>query len=130
LAIGAVVVALLQQPARSQSGAVIYVTTTAPAINGTDGFCSLPEAIYAANFDNNVAVSPSDPTQLVTTECEKGTGDDVIELTADVFPMSAVLNDIYIRLAQRQLLSFSLRSRSKAMARDSSAPSIRGTSRG
>ena len=95
LAIGAVAVALLQQPARSQSGAVIHVTTTASSINGSDGVCSLPEAIYAANFDNNVAVSPADPTQFVTTECEKGTGDDVIELTAEVFPMSAVLNDIY-----------------------------------
>ena len=59
---------------------VILVTTTQPGIN-SDGLCSLQEAIYSANFDNNSFVDPahlSDPA--VTTGCVAGNGTDTISL--------------------------------------------------
>lgn len=40
---------------------VILVTTTQPGIN-SDGLCSLQEAIYSANFDNNSFVDPAHPS--------------------------------------------------------------------
>ena len=60
-------------------GATIHVNTTSQSI-AADGFCSLPEAIYAANLDTNLAIDATDPFVFVGTECEAGSGDDTIVL--------------------------------------------------
>ena len=76
-------------------GAVIPVTTTTQKIGGSGG-CSLQEAIYAANFDNNVAIAgyaASTPIEVVT-ECVPGNGDDIIVLpTAGFFSLSRIIDD-------------------------------------
>jgi len=59
----------------------IYVTTTEQEIND-NGECSLQEAIYSANFDNNIAVVATNPDQFVTTACVAGNGHDRIVLPA------------------------------------------------
>src|SRR5579871_5193018 len=71
----------LMQPGAAHA-AVIYVTTAEQKIGGLVG-CSLQEAIYSANFDNNVAVDAinSDGSDhFVTTGCVPGSGDDTIVL--------------------------------------------------
>ncbi len=71
----------LAQP-RAAQASVIFVTTTSHLIGGSFG-CSLPEAIYSANLDNNVAVDSlnSDGSDhFVTTGCVPGSGDDTIVL--------------------------------------------------
>src|SRR5262245_62363835 len=40
------------------------------------GGCSLREAIYSANFDNNLAIKTTNPDVFVTTGCAAGSGDD------------------------------------------------------
>src|ERR1700722_1189250 len=67
---------------RVAHASVIYVTTTGSKIGGLVG-CSLQEAIYSANFDNNVAVDAinSDGSDhFVSTGCVPGSGDDTILL--------------------------------------------------
>ncbi len=64
--------------ATSAYGAEIHVDTVSQAIDGTDGHCSLPEAIYAANFDVDLAVDAANPDHFVVTECTPGNGDDTI----------------------------------------------------
>ncbi len=78
----------LAQPGAAQTGSFISVTTTADKISSSGG-CSLKEAIYSANFKNNVAVDSinTDGTDhLIPTGCVAGTGDDTI-----VLPSSALL---------------------------------------
>jgi len=78
----------LAQSGAAQTGSFISVTTTADKISSSGG-CSLKEAIYSANFNNNVAVDSinTDGTDhLIPTGCVAGTGDDTI-----VLPSSAVL---------------------------------------
>lgn len=71
----------------------ILVNTVNQEING-DGFCSLQEAIYAANLDDNVAPDPSTPGQMVDTACPGGSGHDVIELPpASLFRFSDPIDD-------------------------------------
>lgn len=65
----------LATPARA---ATITVDTTSQAIDGNDGQCSLPEAIFAANFDVDLAIDASNPDHFVVTECIPGNGDDTI----------------------------------------------------
>jgi CSLREA domain-containing protein len=75
----------------SHAQGIIYVTSLEDKISGTGG-CSLKEAIYSANFDDNVAVlgysnpffkdgdpTPDNPT-LIRTQCAPGNGDDRIVL--------------------------------------------------
>ena len=72
---------------------VITVNTTSQEING-DGFCSLQEAIYAANLDDNVAPDPADPSQLLDTACPGGSGHDIIELPSmGVFLFTSPIDD-------------------------------------
>ena len=65
---------------RAGAGAVIHVdTTTAGVTFGTH--CSLQEAIYSAEFGDNIALDATDPDHTYTTGCEPGTGTgDTIEL--------------------------------------------------
>lgn len=64
-------------PARATT--TILVNTVNQEING-DGFCSLQEAIYAANLDDNIAPDPSNPALMLDTACPGGSGHDIIEL--------------------------------------------------
>jgi len=90
----ALVTIALQRPART-AGSTIYVTTTAQGV-ADDGFCSLQEAIYSANFDFGVAPSSFNPVVKFDTGCEPGSGDDVIELQAGAtYTMTSVIDDPY-----------------------------------
>jgi CSLREA domain-containing protein len=71
------------------SAATIVVTTTDPGVHG-DTTCSLQEAIFSANYDDNVAPNPANPTQFVVTGCNKGNGNDTIVLqNGAVYQMTA-----------------------------------------
>lgn len=48
-------VCVVAQSSVAQTGSVIFVTTTVDKISSTGG-CSLQEAIYSANLENNIAV--------------------------------------------------------------------------
>jgi uncharacterized repeat protein (TIGR01451 family) len=73
----------------------IYVTTTQQEINDNVE-CSLQEAIYSANFDDNVAIVATNPDQFVDTACVAGNGHDTILLPAGaVFPMGSVVDDAH-----------------------------------
>jgi hypothetical protein len=73
---------------------VIVVGTTAPGVVA-DGYCSLEEAIYAANFDSQKAVdSANDVIDLL--DCTAGNGDDTIVLPAGAaFQMTGIAHDAY-----------------------------------
>jgi hypothetical protein len=76
-------VTCLHLAAGDAAGAIIQVTTTQQKISASGG-CSLQEAIFSANLDNNVAIagySGSTPIE-VTTQCVPGSGDDIIVLPA------------------------------------------------
>jgi len=68
----------------ARAASFIHVTTTSQSIN-TDGECSLEEAIYSANYGDNVAPDPSDLVNggLIRTGCEGGAGYDNIVLPAN-----------------------------------------------
>jgi uncharacterized repeat protein (TIGR01451 family)/CSLREA domain-containing protein len=72
----------------------IQVTTTDQEVN-SDGDCSLQEAIYAANFDDNVAIDPYDLSgPRIPTGCTPGNGDDTIVLAPNaVYQMIGVVED-------------------------------------
>ena len=73
----------------------IVVNTLNQEVND-DSFCSLQEAIFAANFDDNIAIDPADPTHFIVTACRKGSGDDIIQLPAGaVFQMGDIVADPY-----------------------------------
>jgi hypothetical protein len=75
----------------SHAQGIIYVTSLEDKISETGG-CSLAEAIYSANLDNNVAVDKLVETtpagsyvqtfepHYITTQCAAGSGDDTIVL--------------------------------------------------
>ncbi len=76
------------------AGATIYVTTTTQEIN-SDSYCSLQEAIYAANLDDNKAPDSSNAGQVIATGCEAGNGADIIELPAEhVFSYADPITDV------------------------------------
>ena len=84
------------RPAGAPLGAMIFVTTTAQKVGGVGtGGCSLQEAIYSANFDDNIAIDSTEQVDhFVTTDCVKGTGNDTIVLPAGaIFQMSNSLDD-------------------------------------
>ncbi len=56
VAVTALLSSLMLRPPGVSAGSTISVTTTDQGING-NGDCSLEEAIYAANFDDNIAPS-------------------------------------------------------------------------
>jgi CSLREA domain-containing protein len=79
----------------AHAGNTIYVTTTEQDLND-NGECSLQEAIYSANFDDNVAIVATNPDQVVDTACVAGNADDTIVLPAGaVFPMSFIVDDAH-----------------------------------
>lgn len=80
-------------PPVARAGTTIFVTTVNQEING-DAFCSLQEAIYAANRDANTAPDPSNPSSSISTACPAGSGHDTIELPhVSVFSFADPIDD-------------------------------------
>ncbi len=67
--------------AGTSRGGVIYVTNLTPS--HVDGACSLREALFSANLDNNVAIASYNADgspNYITTACVPGNGADTIVL--------------------------------------------------
>ena len=79
ITVGALMASLGVMTPVARAGSTIGVNTVSQEING-DGFCSLQEAIYAANLDDNIAPDASNPGQFFDTACVGGNGSDTIEL--------------------------------------------------
>jgi hypothetical protein len=109
----ALTTALVLGAAARASAAVIFVTTDRQKVSSTDpahaGYqpgCSLQEAIFSANRDDNTATarievhSTGDPTETlepveVRTACVAGSGDDIIVLPARMtFELSRLIDDL------------------------------------
>ncbi|HSO29130.1 MAG TPA: choice-of-anchor Q domain-containing protein [Candidatus Sulfomarinibacteraceae bacterium] len=75
------------------AGATITVNTIGQEVND-DADCSLQEAIYAANYDDNIAPDTI-PGTFFETGCTAGGGDDTIVLlpAGATFTMSGAIND-------------------------------------
>jgi hypothetical protein len=88
----------LENRCTAQTGARIFVTTLEDKISSTGG-CSLQEAIYSANFDNNIAIDSINldgTDHFITTECVAGSGDDTIILpTLAMFEMFRIVDDAH-----------------------------------
>ncbi len=95
VAVSVLALAMVAIGVSETAGAVIPVTTVEQKISATGG-CSLQEAIYSANLDNNVAISRysgSTPVE-VTTQCVPGSGDDIIVLPAGaVLRLNTIVDD-------------------------------------
>ena len=90
---GAVMASLGVMTPVARAGSTIGVNTVSQEING-DGFCSLQEAIYAANLDDNIAPDASNPGQFFDTACVGGNGADTIELPPmSVFTFADPIDD-------------------------------------
>jgi CSLREA domain-containing protein len=79
---------------RVQAQSIIYVTSLDDTVGAGKG-CTLKEAVYSANFDNNVAISGFDTQgnpQYVTTQCVPGSGNDIIVLPTGTNPVVLVLD--------------------------------------
>src|SRR5450432_3458608 len=81
----------------SHAQGIIYVTSLEDKISETGG-CSLQEAIFSANLDNNVAIDKYDlfdgTPHMITTQCAKGQGDDTIVLpTGATLLLDTVVDD-------------------------------------
>ncbi len=83
------------KPASAQG--FIFVTSLADKVDGIGG-CSLQEAIYSANFDDNIAVSSYDVNgtpNFVRTNCLPGNGSDRIILPIEgSFTLLKIVDDI------------------------------------
>ena len=85
---------LLLLAGNAQAESIIYVTSLDDTVGAGKG-CTLKEAIYSANFDNNVAISGFDGQgnpQYVTTQCVPGSGNDIIVLPTATNPVVLVLD--------------------------------------
>ena len=79
---------------RAQAQSIIYVTSLDDTVGAGKG-CTLKEAIYSANLDDNVAVAGFDAqgnAQYVTTQCVPGSGNDIIVLPTGTNPVVLVLD--------------------------------------
>jgi hypothetical protein len=86
---------LLSAVPMARAGSLILVNQTGQAINADAG-CSLEEAIYSANLDNNVAPDPAAIASgdVITTGCIAGSGDDTIALAQGaIYAMDHVQDD-------------------------------------
>jgi hypothetical protein len=91
VALATLALAILGAADRSVA-ATIFVSTFQ---SGTGG-CSLVEAIYSANFRNNLAIDSTNPDHFVTTGCVPGDGNDTIVLPpfAD-FQLGTIVDDAH-----------------------------------
>jgi hypothetical protein len=112
LALSALTTALLLACVASATANVIFVTTTKQKISSSNpsdinyqAGCSLQEAIYSANRDENTAVvrieghvedvGESYTPEIVTTACVAGSGDDLIVLPfGATFELSRAVDDL------------------------------------
>src|SRR5215467_2758224 len=83
-------------PARAN---FIFVTTLQQKISSRGG-CSLQEAIYSANFDNNIAVDSVNldgTDHFIGTGCVPGSGDDIIVLPGPgtIFLLNKIVDDAH-----------------------------------
>jgi uncharacterized repeat protein (TIGR01451 family) len=86
---------ILGMAVRSEGQNTIYVTTTQPGITDPSN-CSLQEAIYAANFDQAIAIDTTNPDHFYNTGCVAGSGNDTIVLPAGVvFQMRIPVDDAH-----------------------------------
>lgn len=80
----------------SHAQGIIYVTSLEDKISETGG-CSLQEAIFSANLDNNLAIDKygiDGTPHMITTQCAKGQGDDTIVLpTGATLLLDTVVDD-------------------------------------
>jgi len=94
----AILFLLLGATHRSAAQATIHVNTTVQGKTDSS-HCSVQEALYSANFDNNVAIDTTDAVNgdhFYTTGCEPGSGDDTIVLPAAwTFPMGHIVDDAH-----------------------------------
>src|SRR6266542_2256959 len=90
-----VVMAVLTAASLPCAANTIYVTTTQQGITDPNN-CSLQEAIYSANFDQNIAVDSTNPDHFYITGCVAGSGADTITLPdGAVFQMSNIVDDAH-----------------------------------
>lgn len=97
-----ILLSVLGSPGRAsaQTGALIFVTSLDDKLSSTGG-CSLQEAIYSANFNNNVApdsLNDDGSEHFITTQCVPGSPDgaDILVLPAGaVFLMDHPTLDIH-----------------------------------
>jgi uncharacterized repeat protein (TIGR01451 family) len=88
IAIALLVALAFAQLARAQ--ATIHVNTTTQGVTYGNA-CSLQEAIYSAEFGNNIAIDSTDPDHNYTTACEPGTGNgDTIVLENKTYSFSVL----------------------------------------
>lgn len=79
---------------RIQAQSIIYVTSLDDTIGAEKG-CTLKEAIYSANFENNIAVNGYDEQgnpQYVATQCVAGSSSNIIVLPTGTTPPTLVLH--------------------------------------
>ncbi len=100
-AVPAALLALLLAGVDTAAGAIIPVTTTEQKISDvsdtTKPGCSLQEAIFSANRDENTAISKYNTNGTpvtVTTSCVRGSGDDTIVLPVGaLFLLNKIVDD-------------------------------------
>jgi uncharacterized repeat protein (TIGR02543 family) len=91
VALATALLAILVAADRS-AAATIVVNTFQSGI----GMCSLNEAIYSANFHNNIAIDSTIPDHFVATGCVPGDGNDTILLpTQAVFQLGTIVDDAH-----------------------------------
>ena len=90
-----VLAALVSLPAgRAQAQSIIYVTSLDDTIGAGKG-CTLKEAVYSANFADNIAIAGYDGQanpQYVTTQCVPGSSSNIIVLPTGTTPPTLVLH--------------------------------------
>ncbi|MGH9717777.1 MAG: choice-of-anchor Q domain-containing protein [Candidatus Acidiferrales bacterium] len=92
------ILAFLFCGSRVHAQAVIYVTSLDDTIGAGHG-CTLKEAIYSANLDNNIAISGYDTQgnpQYITTQCVPGNGNDIIVLPTGTVPPIFILSSYVV----------------------------------
>lgn len=78
----------------AHADSIISVSTLDQEVNG-DADCSIQEAIYSANLDDNIAPDVAHPGQFFETGCVAGSGADTINLLPPfgVFTFAAPVDD-------------------------------------
>ncbi len=92
--VAATLFSMLDPIERAAAQNAIYVNNASHTI--PSGGCNLREAIYAANFDSNIAIQSTDPDIFVATGCAAGNGHDTIVLPAGLdLPFDTIVDDAH-----------------------------------
>ena len=73
IALAAAMLAIIASAQRSAAQATIFVTTTQQGVTDPKN-CSLQEAIYSAEFGQNIAIGATSPDSAYQTGCVPGSG--------------------------------------------------------